>query len=47
MGHNQLFEFIDIFQMYHCISVGGTGHSVFDMNRYIGNSKTYLHLAVE
>ena len=36
MGHDQLFEFIDIFQRFN----------LSEMNRYVGESKTYLHLAV-
>ena len=42
MGHDQLFEFIDIFHHYHC-----ENNMLLDMNRYVGDSKTYLHLAVE
>ena len=36
MGHNQVFEFIDIYRRF----------SQSDINRYVGESKTYLHLAV-
>ncbi len=36
MGYDQLFEFIDIFQRF----------SRSEINRYVGDSKTYLHLAV-
>lgn len=36
MGYDQLFEFIDIFQRF----------SPSEINRYVGDSKTYLHLAV-
>ena len=47
MGHDQLFEFVDVFSKYHCQKSGPDGQALLDMNRYVGNSKTYLHLAVE
>jgi hypothetical protein len=46
MGHDQIFEFIDIFNKYHIQKVSGD-YSLLDMNRFVGESKTYLHLAVE
>lgn len=36
MGNNQLLEFIELFNA-----------TPLDVNRYIGESKTYLHLSVE
>jgi hypothetical protein len=47
MGHDQLFEFIDIFHRYHRTDSKSTATAHLDVNRYVGESKTFLHLAVE
>ena len=46
MGNDRVFEFIDIFSKYHCEKNEGD-HALLGKNRFVGESKTYLHLAVE
>lgn len=36
MGHDQIFEFVAFFSQ-----------QTLDVDRYVGESKTFLHLAVE